>query len=161
MYAIRSYYEDFDIAIEYLPESYNSSEYQFATKGAALALKARIALYMGDYAIAASAAKACIDLGVYELYPDYQELFLSSTKNSVETIFCNPRSVELGIIIPKGGRSREPLPRLAGGYANGGPSWDLLCSYLCTDGLPIDESRITSYNVCYTKLLRPSDHIAA
>ena len=133
-------YEDFDFAIENLPTEYSSGENQFATKGAALALKARIALYMGDYSVASNAAKACMDLGVYELYPDYQELFLSKTKNSIETIFGTPRSVELGIVIPEKGRAREPLPRLAGGYANGGPSWDLLCSYLCTDGLPIDES---------------------
>lgn len=133
-------YEDYDFAIQNLPLSYSSKAYQFATKGAALALKARIALYMGDYSIASDAAKACMDLGVYSLYPDYQKLFLSSTKNSVETIFGTPRSVELGIVIPGAGRAKEPLPRIVGGFANGGPSWDLLCSYLCTDGLPIDES---------------------
>ena len=135
-------YEDYDYAAQYLPVSYSSNENQYATKGAALAMKARIALYMGDYATARDAAKACMDLGVYELCPDYGKMFLSSTKNPVETVFCNPRSVELGIIIPSGGRAKEPLSRIVGGYANGGPSWDLLCSYLCTDGLPIDESPV-------------------
>jgi len=133
-------YEDYDYAIENLPETYSSDENQFATKGAAMAMKSRIALYMGDYATARDAAKDCIDLGVYELYPDYRKLFLSSTKNSIETVFCNPRSVELGVVIPGGGRAKEPLSRIVGGFANGGPSWDLLCSYLCTDGLPVDES---------------------
>lgn len=132
-------YADYDFAIQYLPVSYSSKAYQFATKGAALALKARIALYMGDYSIASEAAKACMDLGAYSLYPDYQKLFLSSTKNSVETILGTPRSVELGTVIP-GTQAKNPLPRIVGGFANGGPSWDLLCSYLCTDGLPIDES---------------------
>jgi len=132
-------YDEYDYAAEYLPESYPNNNSQFATKGAALAMKARIALYMGDYEIAKNAAKDCMDLDVYELYPDYEELFLPSTKNSVETIFCNPRSVALGIIYPTGTGS-VALSRLGGGYANGGPSWDLFFSYLCTDGLPVDES---------------------
>jgi hypothetical protein len=133
-------YEDFDFAIQNLPETYGADEYNYGTKGAALAMKARTALYMGDYALARDAAKACMDLGIYSLYPNYHELFLSSTKNSIETVFGTPRSVELGIVIPGSGRVKEPLPRIVGGFANGGPSWDLLCSYLCTDGLPIDES---------------------
>ena len=137
---LKAIYEDYDFAIQNLPKSNDSKEYQFATKGAAFAMKARIALYMGDYATARDAAKGCIDLEAYSLYPDYQKLFLSSTKNSVETVFSNPRSVELGVVIPGNGRAKEPLPRIVGGFANGGPSWDLWCSYLCTDGLPIDES---------------------
>lgn len=135
-----SIYIDYDYAIQYLPKSYANNEYKFATKGAALAMKSRIALYMKDYKIARDASEACMNLGIYELYPDYQKLFLSSTKNSIETVFANPRSVELGLMIHKGNRPKEPLPRNAGGFGNGGPSWDLFCSYLCTDGLPIDES---------------------
>ena len=62
-------YADFDKAIEYLPESYGVNEEIHATKGAALAMKARYALYMHDYDIAEDAAKRCIDLGLYELLP--------------------------------------------------------------------------------------------
>ena len=32
------------------------------------------------------------------------------------------------------------MPRNNGGWAANGPTWDLLAAYLCTDGLPIDES---------------------
>ncbi len=133
-------YEDYDFAAEVLPEKYGDSELMYPTKGAALAMKARIALYMGDWNIAKEAAQACMNLGLYELYPDYYTLFLSKTKNPKENVFAIPRSVELGIYLPPAGRAKEPLLRLAGGFNNGGPSWDLLCSYLCTDGLPIDES---------------------
>ena len=35
---------------------------------------------------------------------------------------------------------KNGLPRNAGGYGSYNPSWDLLAAYLCTDGLPIDES---------------------
>lgn len=136
---LESIYEDYDYAIEHLPVSYGSNEYQFATKGAAYAMKARIALYMEDYTMARDMAKACIDLDIYKLYPDYEELFLPSTKNSIETIFCNPRSVELKVLFT-GDRYKEAVPRSLGGWNNGGPSWDLFCAYLCTDGLPIDKS---------------------
>ena len=62
---LSSVYEDFDAAIEKLPESYGSDENQLATKGAALAYKARTALYNEDWAIARDAAKACMDLENY------------------------------------------------------------------------------------------------
>lgn len=129
-------YEDYNFAIANLPLEYTSSEYLFATKGAAMAFKARIALYMGDYDIARDAAKACIDLGVYELFPDYRTLFLSKTKNSVETIFSTPYSLERA----RTWWVRDFLTRTAGGNSSRNPTFELFFSYLCTDGLPIDES---------------------
>lgn len=133
-----SIYADYDYAAQYLPESYGTKEYKFATKGAALAMKARIALYMGDYLIAKNSAKECIDLGVYELFPNYSTLFLNKTKNSVETIFCVPYSVSLNIYFPLSPKSY--IVRTASGFGSATPSWDLLCSYLCADGLTIDKS---------------------
>ncbi len=130
-------YEDYDFAATYLPETYSTNENQHATKGAALAMKARVALYMGDFEVARDAAKACMDLGIYELYPSYRDLFLSSTKNSVETIFALPRSVELDVYRSD---AQNFITRNAGGWASHDPSWELFCSFLCTDGLPIDES---------------------
>lgn len=132
-------YADFDKAIEYLPESYGVNEEIHATKGAALAMKARYALYMHDYDIAEDAAKRCIDLGLYELYPSYSELFLQSTKNVSEKVFCLPRSIATDVILDSWFVNNS-LPRNAGGYGSYNPSWDLLAAYLCTDGLPIDES---------------------
>lgn len=132
-------YADFDKAIEYLPESYGVNEEIHATKGAALAMKARYALYMHDYGIAEDAAKRCIDLGLYELYPSYSELFLQSTKNVSEKVFCLPRSIATDVILDSWFVNNS-LPRNAGGYGSYNPSWDLLAAYLCTDGLPIDES---------------------
>lgn len=45
-------YADFDKAIEGLPVSYGQSAPVHFTKGAAMAMKARFALYMGDYEMA-------------------------------------------------------------------------------------------------------------
>lgn len=58
-----------------------------ATKGAALALKARAMLWAGRHAEAATAAKGVMDLGVYSLYPSYEKLFTYEAENNSEIIF--------------------------------------------------------------------------
>ena len=136
---LKGIYDDFDFAAGKLPTSYPAAAMQRATKGAALAMKARIALYMGDFATARDAAKACIDLGVYKLASDWSTYFLASTKNSIESIFLMPRSVALNSIFDSY-FVQQTLTRNAGGYGNQNPSWDLFCSYLCKDGLTIDKS---------------------
>ena len=56
------------------------------TKGAALALKARAMLFAGRYQEAADAAKAVMDLNVYQLYPSYKNLFSYGAENNKEVI---------------------------------------------------------------------------
>ena len=131
---IKAIYSDYNEAITLLPKSTGSV--QRATKGAALALKARFALYLGDWEMAEKCSKECMDLDIYKLYPSYGKLFLSSTHNTEESIFSLARSVTDNVtlsVIPS-------MTRNNGGWAANTPSWDLLASYTCTDGLPIDES---------------------
>lgn len=130
-------YTDFDSAANNLPATYTANELKRATSGAALAMKARIALQMGDWATAATAAKACMDQKVYSLHDNFSNLFLSKTKNSKEMVFGLPRSVALKVTL---GDLQNYVPRNPGGWGAKNPSWDLFCSFLCTDGLPIDES---------------------
>lgn len=66
---------DLDVAIQELPESWEQANQGRASKGAALALKARIALYNERYDVAAESAKQVIDSKAYELYPNYRALF--------------------------------------------------------------------------------------
>ncbi len=136
---LQTIYEEYDFAATYLPVSYGSSENKRATQGAALAMKARIALYMGDYETARDAAQDCMDLDEYELYSDFGELFVSSTKNTSEAIFSIPRSVALDVYFND---CQNYISRNSGGWGAKDPSWDLLCSFLCSDGLPIDESSL-------------------
>ena len=56
-----------------------------------------------------------------------------------ENILSWPRSVELKNYLDVGA-AMSYCPRNRGGYASEYPSWELFCSFLCTDGLPIDES---------------------
>lgn len=133
-------YEDFDYAIEKLPVAYESNEIKRATKGAALGMKARVALFFKDYAIARDAAQACMNLSTYELFPDFGELFLSKTKNSVETVFGIPRSTEYLSSLAGGAVTAYLSRSVTTPSTTASPSWDLLCAFLCTDGKPIDES---------------------
>ncbi|MCJ8209218.1 RagB/SusD family nutrient uptake outer membrane protein [Mucilaginibacter sp. RS28] len=76
-----------DEAAADLPLSYSGSDQGRATKGAALALKARIYLYAADYTNAAAAAKAVMDLGVYKLYANYFNFFQKDGDYSSEDIW--------------------------------------------------------------------------
>ena len=130
-------YECLDKAAELLPTSY--SGIQRATKGAALAFKARIALYNGDYAVAATAAKACMDLGVYKLHENYRDLFTASWSD--EWIFFFQGDVTLKQYYWAGSDVLNCISRLSGGWGGQkAPSYELVCAYPCTDGKPIDES---------------------
>lgn len=132
-------YADFDKAIEGLPEKYAGTITQRATKGAAMAMKARFALYMGDWSTCVDAAQQCMNLNIYSLHPSYADLFLSTTKNAEESIFLLPRSIEFGVTYGNYSVMQE-ITRNPGGWGSYSPSWDLFAAYICTDGLPIDES---------------------
>lgn len=149
-------YEDFDNAIAKLPVNYGDGK-QRATKGAAYAMKARAALFYASvlkfdktnpdpqeavthFAIARDAAKACMELGVYGLHADFAALF--SAKNKPQTnehVFAIPLSIDYGLFI-EGNALKGPLPRLVAGFATDSPTWELFCSFLCTDGKTISES---------------------
>ena len=135
---LKHVYEDFDYAINILPTK--TTTFDRVTKGAALAYKARIALYLADYQTAATASKAVMDLGVYALHDNYRDLFLQHTKVSKEFIFVRPRSINMKIDVITAGQVKNKVVRNAGGWASTDPSWNLLAAYTCTDGLPIDES---------------------
>ena len=72
--------EDFDIAIANLPVQWDEANSGRITKGAAMAMKARAALYYNNWETAMTEAKNVMDLDQYELYDKdntgrYKELF--------------------------------------------------------------------------------------
>ncbi len=146
MEILQHIYNDFDYAAEKLPVEYTGAETKRATKGAAYAMKARIALFFKDYETARDAALQCINLGVYELYPDFGELFRSKTKNSIETVFGIPRDHQFGSAIPPNGVRPYLSRNVTSPSTTAQPSWDLFCSFLCTDGKTIDESPLYNPN---------------
>lgn len=118
-------------------------------KGAALALKARIALYDERWEVAAKAAKDVMDLGVYELYdigdPDrnYNDLFTYSGKlangNNRESIIVRPYLQD----VTHHNFSREA--HVPDQVIRWNPTKSLVDDYLMEDGLPIEMSPL--YNV--------------
>ena len=137
-YILEKIYQDFDDAAAALPVSYTKA--QRATKGAALAMKARAALFMNDWKTCADVAKACMDLGVYSLHENYRELFLSKTKTSPEFIFVLPASNELGIHSYDEAATRSFYPRNNGGTSVAQPTWQLFFAFTCTDGKNVEDS---------------------
>lgn len=133
---LQQVYDDFDFAIEYLPlENSGSGGITRVNRGAAMAMKARAALYMSDWQVVVDATQACMALDKYSLYPDFAEYFRLKTIED-ETVFAIPRSYEFGFYYS----SKGFILRTAGGTADAQPSWRLFAAYPCTDGLPIDES---------------------
>lgn len=121
-----------------LPQSYAAADYGRVTKGAALALKARVLLLQGNYADAATAAKAVIDLNSYSMDNDYVSLFNGTNKQSKEIIFAaqylkNTYTSAMATWI--GG------PTIGGG-SQVVPLQGLVDAYECTDGKTIEQSTL-------------------
>lgn len=68
-----------------LPVKYTGGDIGRITRGAALSLKARLELYMGKYADAATDASTVMTLG-YTLFPSYGDLFRIQNENNSEVI---------------------------------------------------------------------------
>ncbi|MEQ6120625.1 RagB/SusD family nutrient uptake outer membrane protein [Reichenbachiella sp. MALMAid0571] len=79
--------KDLDAAVELLPLENETGR---VSKGAALALKARVMLFDGDMPGAAAAAKAVMDLGVYGLFKGtdaFKKLFWEENEDNEEVVF--------------------------------------------------------------------------
>ncbi|WP_295935702.1 RagB/SusD family nutrient uptake outer membrane protein [uncultured Alistipes sp.] len=163
-------FQEFREVAQILPVVYDASMVERATRGAAYGMMARYALHFasirkwdtfGDenpaeaarlFGVARDAAKDCMELSAYTLHSNFEDLFRNSTKHSPEGIFIIPRSKALtgesSAEYLHGQAITAKLPRLSGAptCTTCCPSWDLLCAFLCTDGLPIDESPIYNPN---------------
>jgi hypothetical protein len=78
---------DLAAAAAALPVSYSSANIGHATKGAALALNAKVALYLKDWTGVVKYTNEVTALGIYSLFPDYEKMFRTQNKNNVESIF--------------------------------------------------------------------------
>ncbi len=130
-------FKDFDDAAAVLTIT-NSPTSGRPSKHAALALKARIALYNEKWDIAIAAASEVMKHEGTEviLDPSYSNLYTYPGQTSKEILF----SIQYLF-----GYQVHPIFRLfggrsAGGHANKVPSYQLADAFECTDGLPIDKS---------------------
>ena len=72
---------------EVLPVSYDDANKGRATKGAATALLAKTYMQKRMWTEAAAELKAVIDLGVYDLVPNYRDNFTAENENNIESIW--------------------------------------------------------------------------
>ncbi|WP_286032069.1 RagB/SusD family nutrient uptake outer membrane protein [Phocaeicola coprophilus] len=134
--------EDFDIAIANLPVQWDDANSGRITKGAAMAMKARAALYYNNWETAMTEAKKVMDLGQYELYDKdntgrYKELFWEVADGCDEFIlsvqFNAPTRTHYLI-------GWECFPTLGWGGLN--PTQSLVDAFEDINGAPIANSTI-------------------
>lgn len=140
---------ELDKAASLLPQD-NSGTWPLgrATKGAALALKARLVLYAASplyntdtWANAAAAAKAVMNLGKYSLQADYSSLFIDQSMASSEIIFGRMYTVtapHVRMEIANG-------PNGYGGWAGNTPLQNLVDDYQMNNGKDITDAT-SGYN---------------
>lgn len=104
-----------------------------ATKGAALALKARVLLYHGRWQEAAEAARQVIDLGKYSLYPNYGDLFKVQHEHNEEVIW------DIEFQLP---RFPHNFVDQATIHTHPAPLKELIDAYFMRDGEPSDVSQL-------------------
>jgi starch-binding outer membrane protein, SusD/RagB family len=122
--------KDLDDAIALLAQDNDPGR---VTKGAALALKARVLLYEERWNEAASAAKQVIDLNKYSLFPDYRGLFKLENENNSEVLW------DIQYKLPEFGHSYDDgVDR----HSNNAPLKELVDSYYMTDGNSIQKSSL-------------------
>lgn len=116
-----------------LPETLAPQDLGRATRGAALALKGELELYAGLFEEAAATNMEIMELGVYDLFPDYGALFYPENENNEEVIF----DVQYAPVIK--GHSRDSYwgpPLVADGFGWGAvnPTQNLVDCYEFLDG---------------------------
>ena len=108
----------------------------YIAKGTALALKMRSALYYGDYQRAKEAAKAIMDLGQYELDPDYANVFTVPGQSSKEII----ASVQHDENLYSNWMIASMYNNGDGGWSSMVPTQNLIDTYEMSNGLTKEEA---------------------
>ena len=133
-------FADLDASAAVLPVSYSGADVGRATKWAAIAFKARAALYAGRNQVAADAAKQVIDGGAFTLHPNYAQLFSYAGENSKEIIFVRTYAKTAQAIGQTNGTFGEYGPPTNSGPGRVIPIRSLVDAYQMTDGKSITAS---------------------
>lgn len=130
-------------AMEKLPLTRSDkTEVGRVNKGAAIALKAHLSYFMKKYEYAVSASKEVMDLGVYELFDNYGDLFSPEYENNSEVILDIQFMDEAKDYVTGSNIDLYFSPGMMGGWEGLSPSQDLVDEYECTDGKSIKTSSL-------------------
>ena len=119
-------------------------KYGRVNKGVALGLKAKLALMVKNYAVAAEAAKAVIDMKQYGLNPTYTNLFLlASQKTNANKEIMFVQAYPTDVLDPQNWLSVITIPRQLGSSQSAHfPTQALLDMFEGKDGKRIDVSTV-------------------
>jgi starch-binding outer membrane protein, SusD/RagB family len=129
--------EQVDMAIDLLPLSWPESEAGRITKGAALFLKTRVLLYNERWNEAANVAKQLMDLNIYKLHPNFDELYRVAFNNKKEGVILENQYAEN---LYTHYLSLRFAPVVLNAHSLILPTPQLVNAFEMKDGLPIDES---------------------
>lgn len=115
----------------------NNSGDGHITRGAALALKARMELYTADYTDCVTDCQAVMKLG-YALYPSYSDLFRMVAQNNNPEIIASAQYVENPSANANGVLGVMPS-NSSGGWSSIDPLQSLVDSYEMANGKPITD----------------------
>jgi hypothetical protein len=79
--------KDLSDAASELPATYDVNDVGRATSGAALALRAKVALYQKNWSDVVNYTNQVMQSGVYSLYPNYYQMFREAAENCSESVF--------------------------------------------------------------------------
>jgi hypothetical protein len=109
---------DLTDAAAVLPQSYSAADIGHVTKGAALALHAKAALYQKKWADVVTLTNAVTALG-YTLFPNYEQMFRTNNKNNSESIF----EIQCMLIPNNPGASNSQYSQVQGVRGSTGGGW--------------------------------------
>lgn len=126
---------DLNDAAAVLPQSYGAADLGRATKGAALALHAKVAMYLKKWNDVLSYTNTVMGLG-YSLLPNYEQVFRLANENGPESIF----EIQCALVPGNPDASNSQYSQVQGvrGQTGGGwgfnvPSVELAASYEAGD----------------------------
>jgi hypothetical protein len=126
--------QDLTDAAAVLPASYSGSDIGRVTKGAALALHAKVAMYQKKWSDVLTYTNQVMALG-YSLYPNFEQLFRIANENSTESVF----EIQCASISSISGASTSQYSQVQGARQSGGgwgfnvPTSDLSNSFEAGD----------------------------
>ncbi len=121
-----------------LPLNRPAAERGRVTKGAALALKARVELFMGDFVNAEKDSKSVMDLGIYDLYNNYEGLFWE--QNQADPLRNREVLLEVTYLPPTWGSWIDALYTVEeGGWNSVNPTQSIVDAYQTKNGKSISE----------------------
>jgi len=140
-------FDELDEAMNMLPLQRDNANLGRATKAAAMAIKARALLFYASplnnpsndktrWQAAANASKAIIDLGIFDLYPNYKELFMEAGGWNEEVIWARRTQNQ---IVREARIEQVFFPNGWRGYGQIHPYQNLVDDYEMANGKKIDQ----------------------